>query len=89
MHPFTRCSQRVNQRLNQELEHFGPYEYAPAEICLLALLGETAGVAARNFDYFVLGKELYQKYGHYYFDFAFREGQVEIEGYNIVATLTR
>ena len=42
-----------------------------------------------NFDYFVRGKELSQKYGHYYFDFAFGAGAVAIEGHNIVATLRK
>jgi SAM-dependent methyltransferase len=42
-----------------------------------------------NFDYFIRGRELHQKYGHYYFDFAFRDGSVAIEDYNIIATLTR
>ncbi len=40
-----------------------------------------------NFDYFIRGKELWQKYGHYYFDFAFAAGEVAIEGHNILATL--
>lgn len=42
-----------------------------------------------NFDYFIKGRELYQKYGHYYFDFAFRQGEVRVEGYNILATLVK
>ena len=42
-----------------------------------------------NFDYFIRGRELHQKYGHYYFDFAFANGQVEVEGYNIKATLLK
>lgn len=42
-----------------------------------------------NFDYFIMGRELHQKYGHYYFDFAFREGAVRIEEHNIVATLVK
>ena len=42
-----------------------------------------------NFDYFVQGRELHQKYGHYYFDFAFREAEVKVEGFNIVATLVK
>ena len=42
-----------------------------------------------NFDYFIVGRELYRKYGHYYFDFAFRDGQVEVDGYNIVADLVK
>ena len=40
-----------------------------------------------NFDYFIHGRELHQKYGHYYFDFCFREGKVEIEGFNIAGSL--
>lgn len=32
-----------------------------------------------NFDYFIEGRELHRKYGHYYFDFAFRDGAVSIE----------
>lgn len=35
------------------------------------------------------GRELHQKYGHYYFDFAFAEGKVSIEGHNIVASLIK
>lgn len=42
-----------------------------------------------NFDYFIEGRELHQKYGHYYFDFRFRDGTVEIEQFNIVATLVK
>jgi hypothetical protein len=42
-----------------------------------------------NFDYFIQGRELHQKYGHYYFDFAFREGSVTTEEYNIVASLRK
>jgi predicted SAM-dependent methyltransferase len=42
-----------------------------------------------NFDYFIAGRELHAKYGHYYFDFAFREGTVEVEGYNILAQLIK
>ena len=29
-----------------------------------------------NFDYFIRGRELHRKYGHYYFDFAFAAGAV-------------
>ena len=29
-----------------------------------------------NFDYFIQGRELYLKFGCFYFDFAFRSGQV-------------
>jgi hypothetical protein len=39
-----------------------------------------------NFDYFIRGKELWHKYDHYYFDFAFQSASVEIEGYNVVVT---
>lgn len=42
-----------------------------------------------NFDYFIRGRELYQKYGHYYFDFSFRGGDVLVEEHNIVATLQK
>jgi hypothetical protein len=42
-----------------------------------------------NFDYFIRGKELWQKYGHFYFDFAFAAGSVTIEGHNILATLAK
>jgi predicted SAM-dependent methyltransferase len=42
-----------------------------------------------NFDYFVRGRELFDKFGHFYFDFAFAAGQVQIEGYNILAELTK
>lgn len=49
----------------------------------------TRGFHPLNFDYFVVGRELHGKYGHYYFDFAFRTGEVKIDGYNIVVVLTR
>ena len=42
-----------------------------------------------NFDYFIEGRELWQKYGNFYFDFSFQNGDVTVEGYNIVATLTK
>jgi hypothetical protein len=42
-----------------------------------------------NFDYFVRGRELHQKSGHCYFDFAFRQAEVRVEGFNIVATLVK
>jgi SAM-dependent methyltransferase len=42
-----------------------------------------------NFDYFIAGRELHAKYGHYYFGFAFRDGQAQTEGFNIVATLVK
>jgi len=42
-----------------------------------------------NFDYFILGRELFQKFGHFYFDFVYESGKVEVEGYNILATLTK
>jgi hypothetical protein len=42
-----------------------------------------------NFDYFIRGRELWQKYGHYYFDFNFQAGTVQIEGHNILATLQK
>ncbi len=42
-----------------------------------------------NFDYFVQGRELYKKYGHYYFDFSFRQAEVKLEGFNILATLVK
>ena len=42
-----------------------------------------------NFDYFIQGRDLYAKYGHYYFDFSFRSGAVEIEQFNIIATLVK
>ena len=42
-----------------------------------------------NFDYFIAGRELHQKYGHYYFDFAFADVAVQLEGYNILATLQK
>jgi hypothetical protein len=42
-----------------------------------------------NFDYFIRGRELWLKYGHYYFAFAFQTGTVAIEGFNIVATLQK
>jgi Methyltransferase domain len=42
-----------------------------------------------NFDYFIRARPFWQKYGHYYFEFAFEEGDVKIEGYNIVATLKK
>jgi SAM-dependent methyltransferase len=40
-----------------------------------------------NFDYFIRGRELYQKFGHFYFDFAFADGTVSIDGHNIVGAL--
>ena len=42
-----------------------------------------------NFDYFIHRRILWQKYGHYYFEFAFQEGETQIEGHNIVATLKK
>ena len=42
-----------------------------------------------NFDYFIRGRELYLKYGHFYFDFAFADGRVWLEGHNIVAELRK
>jgi predicted SAM-dependent methyltransferase len=47
------------------------------------------GFHPANFDYFIRGRELYRKYGHFYFEFAFSDGRVWIEEYNIVAELTR
>jgi hypothetical protein len=42
-----------------------------------------------NFDYFIKGRELWLKFGHFYFDFHFRSGTVSIEGYNIFAELVK
>ena len=42
-----------------------------------------------NFDYFIHDRELWHKYGHYYFDFHFTDGAVQIEGPNILATLQK
>ena len=42
-----------------------------------------------NFDYFIAGRELHQKYGHFYFDFSFRSGVVQLDGHNIVAELVK
>jgi SAM-dependent methyltransferase len=42
-----------------------------------------------NFDYFIRNRDLHAKYGHYYFDFSFSEGDVKVEDYNITATLTK
>ena len=42
-----------------------------------------------NFDYFVRARQLWRKYGNYYFDFAFDEADVKVEGYNIVAALKK
>jgi SAM-dependent methyltransferase len=42
-----------------------------------------------NFDYFIRGRDYWQKYGNYYFEFAFQEGTAEVEGYNIIATLKK
>lgn len=42
-----------------------------------------------NFDYFIEGRDLHRKYGHYYFDFGFRWGTVEVVEHNIVATLRK
>lgn len=47
------------------------------------------GFHPQNFDYFIVGREWYKKYGYYYFDFHFRDGTVEIEEHNIVATLVK
>ena len=47
------------------------------------------GFHPANFDYFVAGKELHQKFGRMYFDFAFRSGETRIDGHNIVALLTK
>jgi len=47
------------------------------------------GFHPANFEYFIRGRELWQKYGSYYFDFAFSSGTVEIQEYNIVATLIK
>jgi hypothetical protein len=42
-----------------------------------------------NFDYFIRGRELWQKYGHYYFGFSFQDGEVNTEEYNIIAKLIK
>jgi hypothetical protein len=47
------------------------------------------GFHPANFDYFVRGTELHSKYGHFYFDFSFRQRRVRIEEHNIVAELVK
>jgi SAM-dependent methyltransferase len=42
-----------------------------------------------NFAYFVRGHELYDKYGRFYFDFAFSQGQARVEEHNVVAELVK
>jgi hypothetical protein len=42
-----------------------------------------------NFEYFIRGRDLWHRYGHYYFDFAFEEGSASVEGYNVVAELKK
>jgi SAM-dependent methyltransferase len=42
-----------------------------------------------NFDYFIAGRELHAKYGHYYVDFAFCNGTTSIDGYNILVELSK
>src|SRR5262245_46645576 len=42
-----------------------------------------------NFDYFIEGRDLHSRYGHFYFEFSFRDGSVTTEDYNITATLTK
>lgn len=42
-----------------------------------------------NFDYFIRERPLWLKYGHYYFDFAFQDGDVRTEDHNIIATLRK
>jgi hypothetical protein len=32
---------------------------------------------------------LHQKFGHFYFDFAFADGTVQLDGHNIVAALRK
>jgi predicted SAM-dependent methyltransferase len=47
------------------------------------------GFHPANFDYFILGRELHSKYGCFYFEFAFRAGNVRIEDHNIFAELRK
>jgi hypothetical protein len=42
-----------------------------------------------NFDYFIRMRPLWQKYGCYYFEFVFQDGEVKTEDYNIIATLRK
>jgi hypothetical protein len=42
-----------------------------------------------NFDHFIRGREFHQKYGHYYFEFSFSAGKIQVDGYNILATLIK
>jgi len=42
-----------------------------------------------NFDYFIRNRELYLKYGHFYFDFSYADGNVNIEEYNILVMLVK
>lgn len=42
-----------------------------------------------NFDYFIRGRDLWHKFGHFYFDFSFSDGSVSVEDHNIVATLRK
>lgn len=42
-----------------------------------------------NFEYFIQGRDWYNKYGHFYFDYSFTDGKIVVEGYNIVAVLTK
>jgi hypothetical protein len=47
------------------------------------------GYHLHNFDFLIRGRELWLKYGHYYFDSAFQSGTVQIQGHNILATLQK
>ena len=38
-----------------------------------------------NFDYFIVGRDMHRKFGHYYFDFFYADGEVRVEGFNIFA----
>ena len=45
------------------------------------------GFPPLNFDYFTAGRELHAKFGHFYFDFTFRDARVQVEGHDIVAEM--
>jgi hypothetical protein len=47
------------------------------------------GFHALNFAYFIAGRGLHEKYGYFYFAFAFQDGEVQIKHYNVVATLRK
>ncbi len=42
-----------------------------------------------NFEFFIHGRPYWEKHGHYYFDFSFRDGEIWTESYNIIAKLKK